>query len=177
MRERCNFFFQLCNGYRNKQTQSCTGLIHLKQKKVKKLILFIAIACFFTQVHAQKMDVNDVPVTVTDAFKKAYPTISDVDWSQDGNNYAVNYDENKLGKSVTWATSGDLIGTNEEIVISALPITVMVYVKKNYNEEVVKDASKNTHAQGTVTYETGITGMDLFFDSKGNFLKSVENQT
>ena len=142
---------------------------------MKKFILLIAIAGFFTQVQAQKMDVKDVPVTVTDAFSKAYPTIMDVNWSKDGNNYAVNYAENKLGKSVTWANSGDLIGTNEEIIVSALPITVMVYVKKNYNEEIVKEASKNTDAQGTVTYETGITGMDLFFDSEGNFLKSVEN--
>jgi hypothetical protein len=120
------------------------------------------------------MDVKDVPVTVTDAFTKAYPTIKDVDWNKDGNNYAVNYAVNELGKSATWDASGDLIGTNEEIVMSALPVSVMVYVKKNYNKEI-DDASKNTDAQGTVTYETGIKGMDLFFDSEGNFLKSVEN--
>jgi hypothetical protein len=147
----------------------------LTTKKMKKYVLLIVITGFITLAHAQSIDVQDVPETVTDAFSKAYPTISDVDWSKEGINYAVSYAENKLGRSVTWAASGDLIGAKEEIVISELPITAMVYVKKNYNEEVVKDASKNTDAQGTVIYKAEITGMDLFFDSDGNFLKSVDN--
>jgi hypothetical protein len=142
---------------------------------MKKLITLIAIAGFFTQVHAQKMDVKDVPVTVTDAFAKAYPTIKDADWNKDGNNYAVNYTEHKLVKSITWDASGDLVGTNEEIMISALPIALMVYVKNNYNENIVKEALKNTDARGTVTYKAEIKGMNLFFDSEGNFLTSVNN--
>lgn len=144
-------------------------------QKMKKFILLIAISSLSVQVHAQKMNVKDVPVTVTDAFVKAYPRIQDVNWSKDGNNYAVNYSENKLGRSVTWDASGGLIGTDEEIIVSGLPISAMVYVKKNYNEEIVKDASKYTDAQGIVTYETGIKGMDLFFNSEGKFLKSVKN--
>ena len=142
---------------------------------MKKLILLIAIAGFFTQVQAQKMEHKDVPVIVTDAFAKTYPAIKDVNWSKDGNNFAVNYVENKLVKSITWSDSGDLIGTNEEIIVSALPISLMVYVKNNYSENIVNEASKNTDAQGTVTYKTEITGMDLFFDSEGVFLKSVDN--
>lgn len=59
--------------------------------------------------------------------------------------------------------------------MSALPINLMVYVKNNYRVNIVNEASKNTDPQGTVTYETGIKGMDLFFDSEGNFLKSVDN--
>lgn len=144
-------------------------------KKMKKLITLIAVAGLFAQVHAQKMDARDVPVTVTNAFAKAYPTITDADWNKDGNNYAVNYTEYKLGKSITWDVSGDLIGTNEEIIISALPIKLMVYVKNNYSENIVKVASKNTDAHGKVTYKTEIKGMNLFFDSQGNFLKSVYN--
>lgn len=71
-------------------------------KKMKKLILLIAIACFFTQVQAQKMKHKNVPVLVTDAFTKAYPTIKYVSWTTDGNNYAVDYVENKMDKSITW---------------------------------------------------------------------------
>ena len=142
---------------------------------MKKLITLIAIAGFFTHVHAQKVDLKDVPAIVTDAFAKAYPTIKDANWNKDGNNYAANYTEYKLDKSITWDASGDLIGTNEEIIISALPIVLMVYVKNNYRENIVKEASKNTDAHGTVTYKAEITEMKLFFDSKGNFLKSVYN--
>lgn len=142
---------------------------------MKKLITLIAVAGFYTQVYAQKMDVRDVPLTVTNAFAKAYPTITDADWNKDGKNYAVNYTEYNLVKSITWDASGDLIGANEEIIISALPITLMVYVKNNYSENIVKVASKNTDAHGKVTYKTEIKGMNLFFDSEGNFLNSVYN--
>ena len=142
---------------------------------MKKLIVLIAIAGFITQAQAQKMDVKDVPVIVTDAFYHAYPTIKDVDWSKDGNNYAVTYDENELDKSVTYDVSGTLIGIDEEILVSTLPASVMVYVTKNYNEDEVKEASKITDSQGTVTYETEMKGSNLYFDSEGNFLKSEEN--
>ena len=142
---------------------------------MKKLITLIAIAGFFTHVHAQKVDLKDVPAIVIDAFAKAYPAINDASWNKDEKNYAVNYTEDKLVKSITWDASGDLVGTNEEVIISALPISLMVYVKNNYSENVVKEASKNTDAHGTVTYKTEIKGMNLFFDSEGNFLKSVDN--
>ncbi len=142
---------------------------------MKKLILLIAIVGFITQAQAQKMNVKDVPVIVTDAFYHGYPTIKDVDWSKDGNNYAAAYGENDLNKSVTYDVSGMLIGKDEEIVVSALPASVMVYVQKNYNEDEVKEASKITDTDGTVTFETAIKGTNLFFDSEGNFLRSEEN--
>lgn len=142
---------------------------------MKKLILLIAIVSFIDLAHAQTMRGKDVPAAVSDTFAKAYPTLDDVNWIKDGNNYVVNYTEHKLNKSVTLDASGDLIGTREEIIISSLPIALMVYVKNNYRNNIVSEASKNTDAQGTVTYNTEISGMNLYFDAEGNFLKSVAN--
>ncbi len=142
---------------------------------MKKLILLIAIIGFFAQGHGQEMDINDVPVAVTDAFANTHPRINNGNWNKVGNNYSVNFTENNLVKSITWDGSGSLIGTNEEIIIASLPISLMVYVKKNYTENIVKEASKYTDPQGTITYKTEIKGMNLFFDSGGNFLKSVDH--
>jgi len=142
---------------------------------MKKLILLFAMIGLSTLVQAQKLMVKDVPSVVTAAFKKAHPSIQDVDWSKDGSNFEAEYDDqNKKDASDTYSASGKLIETEIEIAISALPASVMVYVKKNYKEDEVKEASKITTINATVTYEVEVKGMDLIFDSMGNFIKSVK---
>lgn len=142
---------------------------------MKKLILLLAIVGFITKSHAQKLMAKNVPVAVTNAFSKAYPLIKDVDWSKDGSNYEAEFDKGKVDKSVTYDASGKLIETEVEILASALPASVMEYIKKTYKEDEVKEASKITDANGTVTYEAEVKGKDLIFDSKGNFIKSVKD--
>ena len=141
---------------------------------MKKLILLFAIAGLFTQAQGQKLKAKDVPVAVTAAFEKAHPATKDVDWSKDGNNYEVEYDVNKTDMSITYNSSGKLMETEMEIKASALPAPVMEYVKTNYKEDEVKEASKITDASGIVTYEVEVKGMDLIFDSKGNYIKSMK---
>ena len=141
---------------------------------MKKLILLFAIAGLFTQAQAQKLKAKDVPVAVTAAFEKSHPTTKDVDWSKDGNNYEVEYDVNKTDMSITYNSSGKLMETEMEIKASALPAPVMEYVKTNYKEDEVKEAAKITDASGIVSYEAEVKGMDLIFDSKGNYIKSMK---
>ena len=57
---------------------------------------------------------------------------------------------------------------------STLPSGVMTYVKTNYKEDEVKEASKITTANGAVTYEAEVKGLNLIFDSKGSFIKSAK---
>lgn len=141
---------------------------------MKKLILLIAIVAFVTQSQAQKLMQAKVPKAVKNAFHKAYPSVKDADWSKDGKNYEVEYDANKVDMSITYSATGKLIETEMEISASSLPRGVMDYVKKNYKEDEVKEASKITTAKGIVTYEAEVKGLDLIFDSKGNFIKSVK---
>ena len=142
---------------------------------MKKLILSLAVAGFITNANAQKLMAKNVPVAVTNAFSKVYPSIKDVDWSKDGNNYEAEYDKGNFDKSVTYDASGKLLETEVEILASELPTSVMEYVKKTYKEDEVKEASKITDANGTVTYEAEVKGKDLMFDSKGNFIKAIKD--
>lgn len=142
---------------------------------MKKIILLLAIAAFCMQAQAQRLMAKQVPAAVTAAFAKAYPSIKDVDWSKDGVNYEAEYDLSKKDMSVTYDAVGKLIETEMEIAASALPPSVMDYVKKNYKEDEVKEASKITAANGTITFEAEVKGKDLIFDSKGNFIKAVKD--
>jgi hypothetical protein len=142
---------------------------------MKKLILLLAVAGFFVHAQAQKLMAKDVPEVVTSAFYKTYPSVKDVDWSKDGNNFMAGYDADKIDKFATYTYSGTLVSTGTEIVASALPPNVMVYVKKTYNEDEVKNACKITDALGVVTFKGKVKGMDLTFDLNGNIVSSVKD--
>jgi hypothetical protein len=60
-----------------------------------------------------------------------------------------------------------------EIELNQLPKGVLDYVKKNYKDVSVKEAAKITDANGIVTYEAEIKGMDLLFDNNGKFIKEI----
>jgi hypothetical protein len=159
------------------KTLICEKLFILKNLKImKKLILLLAIAGLFIQAKAQeqKLIAKDVPGAVTAAFYKANPTIKDVSWSKKGANYIGAFEKDKVGNSVTFDVSGKLIESQEEIVTAALPTPAMNYVKLNYKEDDVKKAYKITDANWVVIYKAEVKGMDLTFDSNGNFINSIK---
>ena len=141
---------------------------------MKKIILLLAIVGFFAQAHAQKLLVTEVPAAVVTAFYKAYPTIQDVNWNQDGLNYEAGYQADQVANSATYDVSGILVQTQVEIVNSALPAPAMDYVKINYKENDIKKAFKITDASNIVTYEAEVQGMDLTFTSEGTFINSIK---
>lgn len=67
--------------------------------------------------------------------------------------------------------NGNLIETESEIAISALPKTVTDYLAKNHKGEKIKEAAKIVTVSGKVTYEAEIKGKDLLFDENGNLIK------
>lgn len=141
---------------------------------MKKLILLLTIVAFASQSQAQKLKSKNVPAAVKAAFSNSYPSVKDVDWSKDGINFEAEYDSKQGDMSVTYSIDGRLIETEMEIPKSSLPQSIMDYVKKNYNEDEVKEASKITDAKGVVTYEAEVKGKDLIFDLNGNFIKALK---
>ncbi|MDZ7606478.1 MAG: hypothetical protein U5K79_13025 [Cyclobacteriaceae bacterium] len=142
---------------------------------MKKVLLFIVLVGFFVNAQAQKLKLSDVPVTVTKSFNTSYPTIQDAEWTKDGNNYNAGFEENKLSRSVTYAATGVLVGTSEEITVSEVPVSALEYIKKSYEGSKFHSVSRINNADGTVTYKAEMDRKDLFFTSEGNFLKSVDN--
>ena len=142
---------------------------------MKKLIILLAIAGFVTQADAQRLTKKHVPAAVKEAFSDAHPTVKDVDWSKDGSNYEVEFDVKKMDNSFTYDATGKLVETEIEILASDLPKGVLEYLKKNYHEDEVKESSKITDATGNVTFEAEVKGMDLLFDDRGSFIKSVKD--
>jgi len=142
---------------------------------MKRIVFLFAMAGFFLQLQSQILFEKDVPLAVSNAFFKTYPFVLEVDWSKDGYYIVAEYDSGRVVNSATYTVTGILVNNRMEILAIALPALLNEYMLKNYMEAKLQQTCKVTDAFGIVTYEGKIQGMDLTFDSKGNFIKSVKD--
>ena len=140
---------------------------------MKTLVLLCAIISSFT-LQAQKLAIADVPQPVLAAFKKSNPTIANPEWYKTDKKFQVRFKANQGEKMLTYTDSGTLVVHDYRVAIATLPSNVKVHLDKFYAGKTVDKVLKMTDKNGTVTYLVGITGADLFFDSKGYYLKSVK---
>lgn len=141
---------------------------------MKKLMLFMVATAVSSLAFSQKMQDKDIPGVVKTSLKKRYPAASSVKWDKEDGNYEASFEMNKHDGSALLDTKGNIIETEEEIAVAKLPSAVAPYVKAHYAGKKIEEASIITDAQGVVTYEAEIKGMDLIFNSKGEFLKEVK---
>ena len=117
---------------------------------------------------------SKIPATVLDAFKKQFPTITDVDWEQEGPNYEAEFENGEVETSVVINASGVILETETEMEPSALPKAILDYLDTNYKGQKVKEAAKIVLTDGTVNYEAEVNKQDLIFDSNGSFIKVIK---
>lgn len=142
---------------------------------MKKSILVLAMAFIALAANAQKVKEADVPPAIKAAFVKAHPNAKVDKWEKEGNNYEVEFTENKIESSVDLGPNGQILETETEIAVTALPKGVADYCTKNMPGKKIKEASKIVDAAGKVTYEAEVDDADYIFDSNGTFLeKKVE---
>ena len=141
---------------------------------MKKLILMTVAAMITSLTFAQKTQDKNVPAIVKTSFLKQYPDAKEVKWEKENGNYEAEFELNETDYSVLLDASGNIIETEIEISVDALPANAKEYVSKNHQGQKIKEAAKITDAKGTVTYEAEIKGTDLLFDSNGVFIKEVK---
>ena len=141
---------------------------------MKKLILMAVAAMITSLTFAQKTQDKNVPAAVKSAFQKQYPDAKEVKWEMENGNYEAEFEQTETDYSVLLDASGNIIETEIEISVDALPANAKEYVSQNHAGQKIKEAAKITDAKGTVTYEAEIKGTDLLFDSNGVFIKEVK---
>jgi uncharacterized membrane protein YkoI len=134
------------------------------------LLIVMMISLTLSTVYAQEVEQKDVPEAVKTSFQKECTTAKEVEWEKEGSNYEVEFEMNKTEYSVLFDDAGSKLETEMEITTKELPKAVSEYVKTTY-KKTVKEAAKSTDANGVITYEVEIKGMDLIFDKDGKFIK------
>jgi hypothetical protein len=119
---------------------------------------------------------EDAPAAVKASFTKLYPSVTKVKWGKEDANWEAEFDMNKVEMSCLFDATGNLLETESEIEISALPKGVAEYITKNYSGQKIKEASKIVDAKKVTTFEAEVKEGDLIFDANGSFLKKVVEQ-
>lgn len=141
---------------------------------MKSTVILLAMLFTTTFANAQKTQEKNVPAAVKSAFQKQYPDAKEVKWEMENGNYEAEFEQTETDYSVLLDASGNIIETEIEISVDALPANAKEYVSQNHAGQKIKEAAKITDAKGTVTYEAEIKGTDLLFDSNGVFIKEVK---
>ena len=145
---------------------------------MKKLFLAGTVAlsitaCSYAQKTEKKATNSKIPETIQDAFKKQFPTITDVDWQQEGLNYEAEFENGEVETSVVINANGVILETETEMEPSALPKAILDYLDANYKGQKIKEAAKIVLSNGTVNYEAEVNKKDLIFDNTGTFIKVI----
>ena len=139
---------------------------------MKKIILSAVILGLFA-VTAFALRGDDAPAAVKASFAKLYPSVTKVKWEKEEANYEAEFEVNKVETSCLFDASGNLLETESEISVTALPAGVSEYIAKNYAGQKIKEAAKIVDSKNVVTYEAEIKEGELIFDASGNFVKKV----
>ncbi len=138
---------------------------------MKNLAITAFVLLFSLTTFAQK----DIPAEVKAAFAKQYPEIKKVKWENEDGKFEAGFKQNKIECSVLMNAKGKVLETENEIQVSDLSKSITDYVAKNYPNQKIKGAAKITDAEGVVTYEAEVKGLDLLFSDKGNFIKASKD--
>lgn len=140
--------------------------MHLK-KNIYGFLFFVFI---LNTTEAQKVNSRLVPEIVKNSFSNQFPGIK-VSWENEGGNYEAGFVQNKVTMSAVFNEQGQLLETEKEIPVSALPAEIRSYVDIHYKGSVIKEAAIISKPDGEIMFEAAIKGKDLLFTDKSKFIK------
>lgn len=96
---------------------------------IPKMAAYIALltALFFAE-KTVAIAQQDPPSKVENAFKEQFPSIQDVRWAKNDNNYIAEFKDHNIPVKVLFDSSGNFVESEKEIEVSALPEKVVQYI-------------------------------------------------
>lgn len=144
---------------------------------MKRSLTLVAIGAICSCGFSQTIKEKDVPVLVVQAFQKDFTGVKVKKWEKEGANYEVDFELNKIENSAVYDAVGKRIEHEIEIQPSELPNFVLAYFEKNLPGKKIKEASKITDADGTVTYEAKVDDTEYKFqEAVGMINKETEKK-
>lgn len=142
---------------------------------MKKVYVFLFLIVFTSQVFAQSDTIKKtiIPKQVTTSFTKTHPNAKLVHWEIVDEIYIVSYQENSKKGWTTYDNTAKILEKRWQISESELPFSVLSYVKKN-NASNLPEYYKMTNEKNIASYSVRSPNKELFFDSVGKHVKTVE---
>jgi hypothetical protein len=115
-----------------------------------------------------------VPELVLQKFNSLFPTINNVDWDMEDQNYEATFQHSDGRKSVVFSPNGEVLSSETEINVNSLPEAMTAYIAENLKDKKIEDAEMVITASGGITYEIEIEDKDYIFDGAGKFINIEE---
>ena len=144
-------------------------------KKVFFLLCSLSIIAISASAQ-KKISESAVPQAVKAKFNSIYPSSKVEYWSMEGANYVAEFMDQKKEMTVFIDPDGKTYKTEQRIHPSELPKEAKEYIAKHYPGKKITDAVTSADGDGNRIYEAEVNELDLIFDGKGKYLKSVRER-
>jgi hypothetical protein len=111
---------------------------------MKKILLAALVAVFGLTAMA-----NDPNEKVLEAFKKTFPKVEEVAWTENTNSYEVKFKQNEILSKVTYDKEGNIIRTLRYYYEQQLPILVLSKVKSKFTDKKIYGVTEEASEEGT----------------------------
>jgi len=139
--------------------------------------MLIAVQALSLSLLAQsKLNESSVPEPVKAKFKSLYSGSKVEWWAKEEGNYVAEFDYQKKEMVVFITPDGKVIKSEARIQPSEIPGDAQAYITKHYPGKKVTDAVTTKDHQGNQIYEAEVGDLDLIFDAKGQFIRSVKER-
>ena len=135
----------------------------------KSLNMLIVLGGLCLNGFGQKLNDSEVPATVKATFTKNYPGVV-ATWEKEKGNFEAGFKKNGRSMSALYEPGGTFLESEIIIKESELPSAAKTYLQANYKNKRIKEYSKTTKADGTISYEAEADDMELGFDSNGHLI-------
>lgn len=150
---------------------------------MKKLFLSILVLSLPLLSNAQKVNQENIPAPVMNAFKAMYTNVPKVKWEMDYADYEAEFTNNKMEMSAKYDKDGKWLETETAIKSIALPKAVKECLTKEFGELSAykfDDCQKVQNAANEISYEMDIIKGELKYEivisDKGVILKKEEKK-
>ena len=125
---------------------------------------------------AQTSANSGVPAPVSQAFSKACPKATDIEWEQHAFSYEVEFEIDRLDYEVSYAADGSVVASEQELRESELPAGIQNQLKQNYSGFRFDEAKKYIK-DGKTRYMVEVENTfgkehELFFDDQNALLNA-----
>jgi hypothetical protein len=112
---------------------------------MKKILLSAAIVFAFSFTAMA----DDPSQKVLEAFKKTFPHVKDVAWTESEQSYEVKFKQNEILSKVTYDRNGNIVKTLRYYYEQNLPLLVLSKVKNKFSDKKIYGVTEESSEEGT----------------------------
>ena len=134
---------------------------------MKPAILGLVFLLLLPVLRAQSTRPIHVPDPVMEKFTLLYPDASDVEWIEQNGKYLAQFKNYKMSTAVMISEDGEVLQTETEIKVIALPLEATSYLTEEVNARKIESAAILENETGMITFKAVADKEEYWFDGSG----------